>query len=174
MLARLAFPSQGKGFRPDRSASICLNAISKILCFAPKMARQRQTSCEAGAQSRGPLVGSRAAERRRSDSRMCHPRGRRDSSRLGREISLVRKSILFLPATVPGPVRRIRGGTSSPGRTHPCERHGVPRAAATPDSIRAGATWRERGGCAPVPGVHGRVRRSPLHTPDPRVGSMDS
>lgn len=119
VLTRVTFPSQGKGFRVDRSTAVCLNAISKLLSCAPKMARQRQTSCEAGTQSRGPLVGSRAAERRRSDTRMCHPRGRRDSSRLGREISLVRKSILFLPATVPGPVRRTRGGTLFSGSVDP-------------------------------------------------------
>ena len=122
------------------------------------MARQRQTSREAGAQSHGPLVGRRAAERRLSDSR-CHPRGKRDSSRPGL-IHCGSEDLLFLPAGLPGfGASRTRDRLSLPG---------VSSSRRTPRDLLMRARQRLRSERSreseALCSGHGFSRRSPLST----------
>jgi hypothetical protein len=59
---------QGKGFPQKLDTPDLPLCNFEVFCPAFSMARQGQTSREAGTQSHGPLWGSRATERRRSES----------------------------------------------------------------------------------------------------------
>ena len=83
------------------------------------MTRQGQTSREAGTQSHGPIPrerkGSRATERRRSDPGR-HPRGRRNSFRLGSQ-DVGRERHTLLPPSPPRlPVHAARRSGRSRSR----------------------------------------------------------